>query len=672
MGGKGGEMRGEVVKKVRRSALVLAFTLAPLAWGQEVPKDVPPGHWAREAVAYLMAKGYLVGYPDGTFRGDEPVNRYQLAMVLYRVLAMYPQVVLDEEAVARLRPLVKELVKELYQVEGERPVPTGEAGASREALEELSRRVEALTEKVEALHQKGEAPRGGQEVSLDVADLVVQLGLLQSKLELLSSGELPPGLRDRILAATRSVYEARLSSLEGRIGQLEARLARLEARVEGDKREVESKLTGLAEDTRKAQGALEERLKRVEETRLETYLQANALYRAGTDPYAPGATPGLYVSTGLGVYDPAKGEGYESFAGRTPDATLLGLGYLRGTPQEGLYLRGVYALSGALGLSLQGWHGDEAGYWKGTFSFRNYAMPFYLVPEFTGLMVEGRGEAAGASYQLKAWGLITAEGKAFREVVTSYADPCAKTAYGGLLSTSVPFASFRVETKGSYQVENAFSPACSLGSFTGYTYELAVAHDPSSKQAIVPGLGLSLYYGGHSATLDGTPFGLSYWGAKGSYFLEFGLAKVGVAGFWKSFTADPAHASLPPQLLYELYPASGQMYGGSLALRLGEERAYGQVEVDYRMALPGGGQARFLGLTPSVGLEGEGFSLKLAYRYGYGLNWDPKSPNPLFATGVYALSSLEGEGKLGDWRFSVAYDLTARTGTLALAYRMAW
>lgn len=50
-------------------------------------RDVPPGHWAYEAVRVLVSKGYLTVSQDGTFRGNEPVDRYTLASALARILS---------------------------------------------------------------------------------------------------------------------------------------------------------------------------------------------------------------------------------------------------------------------------------------------------------------------------------------------------------------------------------------------------------------------------------------------------------------------------------------------------------------------------------------------------------------------------------------------------------
>ena len=44
--------------------------------------DVSSGHWAREFIATLANRGIIAGFPDGTFRPDEPVTRAQYAAML--------------------------------------------------------------------------------------------------------------------------------------------------------------------------------------------------------------------------------------------------------------------------------------------------------------------------------------------------------------------------------------------------------------------------------------------------------------------------------------------------------------------------------------------------------------------------------------------------------------
>ncbi|HEX4835844.1 MAG TPA: S-layer homology domain-containing protein, partial [bacterium] len=65
----------------------LAFILvAPAAFAQPFA-DVPTNHWAYDAIAELAAKGIVEGYPDGTFKGDRAMTRYEMAMVVARLLA---------------------------------------------------------------------------------------------------------------------------------------------------------------------------------------------------------------------------------------------------------------------------------------------------------------------------------------------------------------------------------------------------------------------------------------------------------------------------------------------------------------------------------------------------------------------------------------------------------
>ena len=50
--------------------------------------DVPSGHWAEDAVQKLVDAGLIEGYPDGTFKGDRSMTRYEYAMVVARMLDM--------------------------------------------------------------------------------------------------------------------------------------------------------------------------------------------------------------------------------------------------------------------------------------------------------------------------------------------------------------------------------------------------------------------------------------------------------------------------------------------------------------------------------------------------------------------------------------------------------
>jgi hypothetical protein len=78
----------------RLATLVLAAGFATgslLALGQGASatpfSDVPANHWAYQAIQSLAADGLVEGYPDGKFKGDRPLTRYEMAVLVARVIA---------------------------------------------------------------------------------------------------------------------------------------------------------------------------------------------------------------------------------------------------------------------------------------------------------------------------------------------------------------------------------------------------------------------------------------------------------------------------------------------------------------------------------------------------------------------------------------------------------
>jgi len=50
--------------------------------------DVPVGHWSNKALYFLVKKGITSGYPDGTFRGDKLMTRYEIAIFLSKLASI--------------------------------------------------------------------------------------------------------------------------------------------------------------------------------------------------------------------------------------------------------------------------------------------------------------------------------------------------------------------------------------------------------------------------------------------------------------------------------------------------------------------------------------------------------------------------------------------------------
>lgn len=68
------------------AAAVLAVSLLG-AGGAAGFRDVPSDLAAAHAVRTLAEAGIVTGYPDGTFRGERPITRYEMALMLDRMLA---------------------------------------------------------------------------------------------------------------------------------------------------------------------------------------------------------------------------------------------------------------------------------------------------------------------------------------------------------------------------------------------------------------------------------------------------------------------------------------------------------------------------------------------------------------------------------------------------------
>ncbi|HAX76020.1 MAG TPA: carbohydrate porin [Cyanobacteria bacterium UBA11372] len=79
--------------------------------------DVQPTDWAYQALRSLVERyGVIQGYPDGTFRGNRPLSRYEFAAALYAAMEYLRPVTKEEmEAIKRLQA---EFSRELAEIKG--------------------------------------------------------------------------------------------------------------------------------------------------------------------------------------------------------------------------------------------------------------------------------------------------------------------------------------------------------------------------------------------------------------------------------------------------------------------------------------------------------------------------------------------------------------------------
>ncbi|MBQ7287844.1 MAG: S-layer homology domain-containing protein [Candidatus Gastranaerophilales bacterium] len=77
------------------ATIALALFAAPamanyvLEQGPDSYPDLPPSHWAYEAVTFLTDKQVVVGYPDGLYRPDQKVTRGEFSTMVIKALGVY-------------------------------------------------------------------------------------------------------------------------------------------------------------------------------------------------------------------------------------------------------------------------------------------------------------------------------------------------------------------------------------------------------------------------------------------------------------------------------------------------------------------------------------------------------------------------------------------------------
>lgn len=98
------------------AAVLLALVLVVPAYAAPLFSDLPEHHWALDAVTQLASKGIVEGYPDGTFKGDRAATRWEVALMVARLMARMDQqdaTFATKADLDQLRGLVNELRSEL-------------------------------------------------------------------------------------------------------------------------------------------------------------------------------------------------------------------------------------------------------------------------------------------------------------------------------------------------------------------------------------------------------------------------------------------------------------------------------------------------------------------------------------------------------------------------------
>lgn len=74
----------------RQFATMLASTAVlgvTTAFAANPFSDVTPDSWAYQSVSQLASAGIINGYPDGTFKGQKDITRFEMAQMIAKAMA---------------------------------------------------------------------------------------------------------------------------------------------------------------------------------------------------------------------------------------------------------------------------------------------------------------------------------------------------------------------------------------------------------------------------------------------------------------------------------------------------------------------------------------------------------------------------------------------------------
>ena len=130
-----------IMKKILAMAAAAALAAGASVYAANPFSDVSTSDWAYQAVADLSGQGVVEGYPDGTFKGEKNITRYEMAQIVARLMAK------EDQLNAEQRATVDKL-----------------AGEYADELDSLGVRVSNLEKKVGNISWSGDARMRFQEV----------------------------------------------------------------------------------------------------------------------------------------------------------------------------------------------------------------------------------------------------------------------------------------------------------------------------------------------------------------------------------------------------------------------------------------------------------------------------------------------------------------------------
>ena len=76
----------------------LMLTTSSFVMADNAFSDVTPDDWSYKAVSQLADEGVIDGYPDGTFKGNKNITRYEMGQIVARLMAKEDTLTADQKA----------------------------------------------------------------------------------------------------------------------------------------------------------------------------------------------------------------------------------------------------------------------------------------------------------------------------------------------------------------------------------------------------------------------------------------------------------------------------------------------------------------------------------------------------------------------------------------------
>lgn len=214
---------------MKKILLVVLLTVAAFVYAQSF-SDVPVNHWAYEAVTTLSKLGIISGMPDGTFQGNNPMTRYQVAVAMKKLLDYLTQQIEKSISTGDLQSVVRRLstVEDLISTALTRVQRNSEQiAASDQTLQTVLAEISNLKATIVDIAQvKKDMPTM---IAASENKMMTMYNQLSSKVSAVekSVSDLQAQISNQVLAQLRGnidAINANVSSISAKIDSLSARI----------------------------------------------------------------------------------------------------------------------------------------------------------------------------------------------------------------------------------------------------------------------------------------------------------------------------------------------------------------------------------------------------------------------------------------------------------------